>query len=242
MIVYLLLTLPVLAAGFAVIEFAGTFPMVPYTTRDQALQEISVNLQAYEAIAQTSTHSSVIVFPEYGLYGPNFPTRDSVLPYLEVLPDVGSTVACGNDSTLAMVSCLASSINATVVVNMGEVVWLNVSTSDRVQFNVNVVVNSFGVLLAKYRKQHLYYEPAFDAGEGDYSTHPSTFTDPSTGTTFGLLTCNDLTYQATMESIVAVSDVVIGPAWWVNLPPLMSGTAYFSSLSLSYNTTLAVAG
>lgn len=241
MIGVVLLLMPVLAAGFAVVEFAGTFPMMPYTDRADALSEIEVNLQGYLAVAQAMQHSSVIVFPEYGLYSPNFPDRDSILPYLEALPDVGSKIACGKDSTLAMVACLAVSLNATVVVNMGEVVWLN-SISDRKQFNVNVAVTPAGVLLAKYRKQHLYYEPAFDAGEGDYSTHPSTFVDSVTGLTFGLLTCNDLTYQATMESIVAVSDVVIDPAWWVNLPPLMSGTAYFSSLSLSYNTTLAVAG
>ena len=232
--------LPLLTAGFAVIEFAGTYPVTPYTERTDALAEISVNLQAYKSIAQTKTHSSVVVFPEYGLYGPNFPSRDSILPYLEVIPDVGALVVCGNDSTLAMISCLAQSLNATVVVNMGEVVLLD--DQSRKQFNVNVAVSPSGVLLAKYRKQHLYYEPAFDAGVDDYSTHPSTFKDSITGLTFGLLTCNDLTYQATMESIVAVSDVVIGPAWWVNLPPLMSGTAYFSSLSLSYNTTLAVAG
>ncbi len=115
---------------------------------------------------------------------------------------------------------------------------------DRKQFNVNVVVSPDGTLLAKYRKTHLYYEPAFDYGDGLYSTFPSTFIDPADGALYGILTCNDLTYfHNSIEPLIALGvKAILAPAWWVNLPPLMSGNAYFSSLSLSYNTTIAVAG
>lgn len=234
--------------GLSVVEFAGTFPMVPYTTRAQALSEIANNIQGYKdlVVSHPAQWSSLIVFPEDALYSPAFPDRDSLLPYLEELPSVGVKIKCSNESVLQMISCLSATLNCTVVVNMAELLWIGTDKSgdNRKQFNVDVVVDPSGTLLAKYRKKHLYYEPAFDSVDGEYSTYPSTFVNPADNSLYALLTCNDLTYfHDSVEPLVALGvKAIIAPAWWVNLPPLMSGNAYFSGLSLAYNTTIAVAG
>lgn len=90
-----------------------------------------------------------MVFPEYGLYGVNIPTRyafvnqslwhvfshaccsNQMLPYLEPIPDpTGGPVAiCGvnqyRETTpiLHKLSCLAFEYSIDLIVDMGDVVW-----------------------------------------------------------------------------------------------------------------------
>jgi predicted amidohydrolase len=215
------------------------------------------NLNGYKSVAATAqTPHSIFVFPEDGLYSPAFPDRDSILPYLELLPDTGAVVTCSSTSVLNAVACLAQTLNATVVVNMGELEYpasLSPSKStnssadplaSRKQYNTNIAVSPQGILLAKYRKVHLYYEPAFDPGDDNQRAF---FRDPLSQKLYALLTCNDLLFQQSVLPLLGGDgqgplEAILAPAWWVNLPPLLSGTAYFSGFSLAYNTTLAVAG
>lgn len=177
---------------------------------------------------------TLIAFSEDALYSPNFADQDSIKPYLEVVPTVGAVVSCGDDSVLRKIACGASLLNAVLVVNMAEL-----DPSDSQQYNTNVAMSPSGIILSKYRKRHLYYEPAFDSNT---NTTAVTFRNPLDNLTYGLLTCNDLTYEDSVIQLAPVVDVIIAPAWWVNLPPIITGTSYFLGLSYSYNTTLMVAG
>jgi len=83
----------------AVVEF---MPVVAHSfnvTRAQALAIMHQNADSYEKFVSRAKDQGVdiIVFPEYGLYGPNFPNRDSVLPYLESIPNGGANPCTEGD-------------------------------------------------------------------------------------------------------------------------------------------------
>lgn len=63
-----------------------------HVTADEARAIMLENVDSYEGyiIKAKADNVDIMVFPEYGLYGPNFPNRDSVLPYLEMLPSAGA--------------------------------------------------------------------------------------------------------------------------------------------------------
>ena len=61
-------------------------------TEEEARAIMTANVDSYEKyiIKAKSENVDIMVFPEYGLYGPNFPNRDAVLPYLEMIPNAGA--------------------------------------------------------------------------------------------------------------------------------------------------------
>jgi hypothetical protein len=75
-----------------VVEYMPVVSSRLNVTRDQALSIMHRNVDAYEEfIAEAKSDGvDILVFPEYGLYGPNFATRDSVYPYLERIPNGGA--------------------------------------------------------------------------------------------------------------------------------------------------------
>jgi predicted amidohydrolase len=96
--------------------------------RAAALQIMMSNVDAYERRIQEARLSGaqIIVFPEDGLYGAYFPSREFVRPYLEVLPSQIGTRACGSDfwrqtsPVFERLSCLAELYRMIVVVTIGE--------------------------------------------------------------------------------------------------------------------------
>ena len=156
------------------------------------------------------------MFPEAGLLGlsASINTRDAIYPYSEPIPDseinqdgsplinpcIDFAYMYNHNSILHQLSCFACDFEIVIVANMGEV--KNCSgikghpNDGRYQFNTNVVFESDGSLLAKYRKQNLYLpeKQLYDAG----TTVSSCITfKTSFGITFGTMTCFDLLYKQT---------------------------------------------
>jgi hypothetical protein len=77
-------------------------PMV--ARRWNVSQELAQHIMSYNAdqyevymIQAKEQAVDILVFPEYGLYGPNFPDRASVLPFLESIPNAGANPCTEHD-------------------------------------------------------------------------------------------------------------------------------------------------
>ena len=92
------------------------------------------------------------------------------------------------------------------------------------QFNTNVVFETDGRLIAKYRKAHLYGEEnyIFDPGS---QLHSSITFKTSFGVTFGTLICLDILHKepaSTLTNILGVKNFIFPLAWGNNFPFHMS--------------------
>eukprot|EP01126_Amoeba_proteus_P053594 TRINITY_DN6538_c0_g2_i2.p1 TRINITY_DN6538_c0_g2~~TRINITY_DN6538_c0_g2_i2.p1 ORF type:complete len:451 (-),score=74.37 TRINITY_DN6538_c0_g2_i2:82-1434(-) len=205
-------------------------------------------IQVFMKEAQDS-NVQIIVFPEYGLYGPIFTTRYDVLPFLENIPDVGTNPCLDwKDSSQKYefpityrASCMARKYGMVLVLDMGDkVMCTNQSESNKCpdsgffQYNTQVAYDEQGKLLGKYHKRHLYYEPEFDYGQGK----PQNFTT-SFGVNFGMFICFDIVFRDPPISLVmeGISDFVFS-SWWVNTPPLLTATIMQQSWSLVFGRNI----
>ncbi|GAM26872.1 hypothetical protein SAMD00019534_100470, partial [Acytostelium subglobosum LB1] len=143
----------------AVIEYKSTITIDPKLINTSFIQN---NLDDYYLITKQAAEdgAQIIVFPEYGLYHGDF-YRDSMLPFLEVIPDPS--------------------------------------------------LSSDPVMLAKYRKTHLYFERSLQ----EHKATAVTF-DTSFGVTFGIMICSDINYKQPLDMILAmgVRNVILSSAWY----------------------------
>uniref|UniRef100_A0A672YBV7 Biotinidase n=1 Tax=Sphaeramia orbicularis TaxID=375764 RepID=A0A672YBV7_9TELE len=165
-------------------------PHVPLS-RHHALQHLQKNLDVYEEQAARAAQqgAQILVFPEDGLQGFNF-TRTSISGYLETIPDPQqeSWNPCmepdkhKNTEVLQRLSCMARRFNLYLVANMADMQPCSGKThpssscppDGRWQFNTNVVFR-YGLLVARYYKQNLYFENAFDAPPRETITFDTPF-------------------------------------------------------------------
>ncbi|GAA3872023.1 carbon-nitrogen hydrolase family protein [Leifsonia kafniensis] len=166
----------------------------------------AANLSEMRRLAEraASRGAALAVFPEYSAFfeptiGPSFVAAAQTLD--------GSFVTALTD--------LARELGIWVVAGMLE------TTSDPARFsNTLVAVSPDGVLLATYRKLHLY--DAFGDRESTWVVagaieQPETFTIH--GLTVGLQTCYDIRFpEVTRRLVDAGADVVLVPAEWVRGP------------------------
>ncbi|XP_034747235.1 biotinidase [Etheostoma cragini] len=229
-------------------------PGVPLSRVD-ALQHMQKNLDIYEEQAARAARqgAQILVFPEDGLHGFNF-TRSSISGYLETIPDPQqeSWNPCtepgkyNNTEVLQRLSCMARRNNLYLVANMPDLQPCPLKTdpssscpSDgRWQFNTNVVFRSDGLLVARYHKQNLYFEKAFD-------TPPQpeiiTFDTPFAGR-FGIMICFDILFHKPTVTLVerGVRQLVY-PTAWMNQLPLLDSIQFQWAFSLGANVTLLAA-
>ena len=226
-------SLPVFAYRAAVVEFS------PDNINENRIQNnLNGFLSALKSLGRGGSH--ITVFPEAGLLGLNVSinTRDAIYPDLEPIqkisqdgsPSINPCIDFGysQNSILHQLSCFARDYETVIVANMGEV--QNCShikgcpKDGRYQFNTNVVFESDGSLLAKYRKQNLYLreKQLYDPGTTDSScvTFKTSF-----GITFGMMTCFDLLYKEPGDCMINkehIKHVVLPTAWGNNYPFYMS--------------------
>ncbi|XP_041664244.1 biotinidase-like [Cheilinus undulatus] len=224
-------------------------------SRPAALQHLRENLEIYEEQAARAAQqgAQILVFPEDGLQGFNF-TRSSIYNYLETVPDPQqeSWNPCTDPGkykdteVLQRLSCMARRNNLYLVANMPDLQPCPLSTdpsstcpSDgRWQFNTNVVFSSDGLLVARYHKNNLYFEEAFD-------TPPQpeiiTFDTPFAGK-FGLITCFDILFQEPTVTLIEKGvRQLIFPTAWMNQLPLLDTIQFQRALSLGAKVTLLAA-
>ena len=261
----ILLTLTLVAATdecsyytAAVVEHVTVMP--PFSTTPVSLQvareALMKNIEKYEVNIQSACtkNSQIIVFPEDGLYGFTL-NRDNILPYLENIPtddviDQGNINPCNqqeftNRPILQRLSCLAKNYRIAMVVNMGDVqpchplVDLNCPMNERKQYNTDVAFDTDGRLLAKYHKQHLFFEDAFDTPE---MVNHAIFTT-SFGVQFGMFTCFDILFEKPALDLVYQYSVrnIIFPTGWINQFPHLSSTEVQQAWSRVTSTNLLAA-
>ncbi|GAM19788.1 hypothetical protein SAMD00019534_029630, partial [Acytostelium subglobosum LB1] len=173
-----------------------------------AITYMTLNLDIYQLYAQeaATAGAQIIIFPEYGILGVNFDTRDTVYPYLENIPDPTQSlfpiIPCGDSDfddrvVLQTLSCMAIKNKIYVVADMGDVQpCTNETTPDcpsdgRFQYNTLVSFSAGGQLLARYHKTHLFGESSyFDAAAPEAITFETSF-----GVTFGMMICFDIMYE-----------------------------------------------
>ncbi|KAM7373059.1 hypothetical protein PAMP_007941 [Pampus punctatissimus] len=229
-------------------------PHVPIS-RLAALQHMQKNLDVYQEQAALAAQqgAQILVFPEDGLQGFNF-SRSSIYSYLETIPDPQqeSWNPCtepgryNNTEVLQQLSCMARRYSLYLVANMADLQPCPLKTdpsspcpSDgRWQFNTNVVFSSDGLLVARYHKQNLYFEEAFD-------TPPKpeiiTFDTPFAGR-FGLIICFDILFhKPTVTLLERGVRQVIYPTAWMNQLPLLDSIQFQQAFSLGANVTLLAA-
>jgi len=185
--------------------------------------------------------------------GPDFPTRDSVLPFAEAVPDpAAGAVACGNATmrslspVLERASCEAAAQGVDLVVNLPEVEWCagapECPPDGRFQYNTLVALRgNDGAAVGRYRKLHLYFEPSFNNGSSSLS---APWFESSFGTRFGMLICFDMMFaepSARMLEQGEVGDVVYS-TWWVNMPPFLTAPQVQAGWAQRSGVNLVAAG
>eukprot|EP00005_Dracoamoeba_jomungandri_P005117 CAMPEP_0174261080 /NCGR_PEP_ID=MMETSP0439-20130205/11222_1 /TAXON_ID=0 /ORGANISM="Stereomyxa ramosa, Strain Chinc5" /LENGTH=293 /DNA_ID=CAMNT_0015345497 /DNA_START=119 /DNA_END=1000 /DNA_ORIENTATION=- len=211
----------------AVVEFApnSTASTSPIS-RSAALDLMNENVDRFEDYTKTAVQkgAQIIVFPEYGFIG--WPeegdwTRDSIFPFLEMVPGVGSNPCemnkreVGGDIQMtARLSCIAKDNAITLVVGYGDFVNCNPSDGNcrddgRLQYNAAIAFSPDGSVIAKYWKHHLY---ADEDVWYDVPAHPhkSSFQTPF-GVEFGVFICFDIFWELT----VTLYDYAF-PTYWDN--------------------------
>jgi predicted amidohydrolase len=210
----------------AVVDYGTRLPrQTPNMTAQEALAEMHPNLDGYvKCIAAAAAQRRpedlgvLVVFPEDGLTGPAFPTRAAIAPFLEVVLEPGQTPGAEESPALAVLSAAARKYGAHVVAVLGE-------RSGMRQYNTAVALGPDGAVAARYRKQHLYYEPQFDAGPPE---QPQRFFETPFGRV-GLAVCFDVLFADSLAALGRAA-VVAAPSWWVNVPPLLPGIAMHSAV------------
>lgn len=146
---------------------------------------------------------------------------------------------------LRHLSCMAQKNRLFVVANMPDrqpcsrSVDPRCPADGRYQFNTDVVFSDNGTIVARYHKQNLYFEAAFDPPPAcEYVT----FTTPFAGR-FGVFTCFDILFRE--PAVTLVKDIgvrqFVYPTAWMNQLPLLAAVQIQRSFSYSAGVTLLAA-
>uniref|UniRef100_A0A8C0FVZ0 Biotinidase n=1 Tax=Chelonoidis abingdonii TaxID=106734 RepID=A0A8C0FVZ0_CHEAB len=223
------------------------------TDRRSALELMSRNLYIYEeqVIAAAKQGAQIIVFPEDGIHGFNF-TRETIYPYLEFVPCPQSVKwnPCrephlfSDTEVLQRLSCMALRSKMFLVANIGAKQPCEYNDplcppDGRYQFNTDVVFDASGTLVARYRKQNLYFEYAFNTPpEVDHVL----FDTPFAGK-FGMFTCFDILFYEPAVSLIKKYNVkqVVYPTAWMNQLPLLSAIEFQQAFATAFNINVLAA-
>lgn len=221
--------------------------------RHSALELMSRNLDIYEeqVIAAAEQGAQIIVFPEDGIHGFNF-TRETIYPYLEFVPCPQSVKwnPCrepqlfSDTEVLQRLSCMALSNKMFLVANLGSKQPCGYNDllcppDGRYQFNTDVVFDANGTLVARYHKQNLYFEYAFN-------TPPKVdhvlFDTPFAGK-FGVFTCFDILFYEPTVSLIKEYNVkqIVYPTAWMNQLPLLSAVEFQQAFATAFNINVLAA-
>ncbi|XP_055913402.1 vanin-like protein 2 isoform X2 [Eupeodes corollae] len=231
--------LPFYTAG--VVEFKGAS-----STLDD-LEQVNNNLAAYLEIisSQEAAETDIIAFPEG--------TLNSALQSTFV-PDPKLNITPCNQTQYAYflqkLSCQAKISKKYVVVNLVE--KENCTAESQIankdprrcasyglnQYNTNVVFDRNGVIVSRYRKFNLYYEPWNVTLRPEYGQFTTDF-----GVKFGHFVCFDiLFYTPTTELIKSnITDFIFTTKWFSELP-FLTAVQYQQSWAYSYDVNLLAAG
>ncbi|XP_007895806.2 biotinidase isoform X1 [Callorhinchus milii] len=222
-------------------------------TRETALNHMRKNLDIYQHQVNTASKqgAQIIVFPEDGLYGFSF-NRTTIYPYLEPIPDPAivnwnpclNPTKFNNTEVVHQLSCMARNSSIYLVVNMGDRQACahgdpHCPPDGRYQFNTNVVFNDQGTLIAKYHKQNLFFEVAFNVPQ---QTEHIIFNTTFAGR-FGILTCFDILFYDPAVSLIEKYGVnqLVFPTAWMNELPLLTAIQFQRAFATLFQINLLAA-
>ncbi|KAL5281050.1 BTD.2 family protein [Megaselia abdita] len=191
--------------------------------------------------------ADIIVFPEATLnkYGPT----DVFVPHHN-----HSVTPCGNSTYnfLADFSCKAKEMKKYIVLNLFEKERCTAESQKKLgdprpcpasgwnKFNTNVVLDRNGMIIARYRKVHLYGEPGINT---NYKPDIVTF-DTDFGVTFGTFICFDILFETPAQNLVKdkkITDFVYPIHWRAQLPFFTSVQTH-QAWAYANNVNLLAAG
>lgn len=232
--------------GAAVYEHAVIQPwniLFP-TSRAHALKNMMKNLDIYQQEVEKAAAegADIIVFPEDGIYGMIL-TRIALRPYLEYIPDPKRERWCPCDDPMRyrnsdvqrFLSCLARKNSIYVVANFGDLQPCDTfsdimcPTDGYFQYNTDIVYDKQGTLVAKYHKEHLFYEFQFDKPK---STEFVYFDTPFGR--FGIFTCFDILFHDPAITLIEKYNVtnIVFPTAWMDALPLLAAIQFHSAFAV----------
>jgi len=194
------------------------------------------NVQALQYYAQEAAAqgAQIIVFPEYGITGESSYSASSWWQggYTESFGSVGHIPCDDADAqqqapSVAALSCAARQNKIVIVANLAE--WASGAL-----YNTDVVLDSDGTLIAKYRKLNLWGESYMTVPQDCPIVNFTAF-----GEVFGLFTCADLIYSFPAETLVqrGIKNFVM-PAAWSDEMAQMQVMAYAQGWSYRHQVNL----
>ncbi|XP_043922775.1 biotinidase-like [Protopterus annectens] len=221
--------------------------------RESALKLMNKNLDIYEKQITLSAEKGVqiIVFPEDGIHGFNY-TRESIYPFLETVPDPDKIKwnpcqdphAFIRAEVLTRLSCMARKGRMYVVANMPtredcDDSDPNCPRDGRYQFNTNVVFSDNGDLVARYRKQNLFFEYEFNTPS---KAEHAIFDTPFAGK-FGMFICYDLLFYEPAVSLIEKYNVtqILFPTAWMSAFPFLVGIQFQRAFASAFGINFLVA-
>ncbi|XP_041377732.1 pantetheinase-like [Gigantopelta aegis] len=223
-------------------------------TRQAALSLMYKNLDVYRTQTEAAGQQNVdiLVFPEDGTYGMMIKNRTHLSPYLEYIPDPLQETwnpctepGMHTDTEVQhRLSCLARNGALYLVANMGDKQPCSTKTdpdcpSDgQYQFNTNVVYDPNGTLIARYHKEHLFFETQFNKPKKVNIVH---FDTPFGR--FGVFTCFDILFRdppITLVERYGIGNVVF-PTAWMDALPLLAAIQFHSSFAVKMRVNFLAA-
>ncbi|CAL1295722.1 unnamed protein product [Larinioides sclopetarius] len=229
---------------------------------------IKKNLDKYFVAAEVAEKNNVdiMVYAEEGLFSEIEANETWFIDYAENVPDPRREFAnpCvqtdkfQNSPILRNLSCLAKAHNFYVVADLIDVKYCEVRfmcdkyntdycrtnpkdcpIDGKFNFNTLVVFNRQGLLVARYHKRHLFFEPGID--------FPTDFNNVYFETEFGKFTvdiCFDLLFSEVFVKGAESSDVtgLAFPTWWFDHTPFFYfATPYQQAWSMTNKVNLLAA-
>ncbi|XP_071053496.1 vanin-like protein 2 isoform X2 [Onthophagus taurus] len=189
--------------------------------------------------AKNESNANIIVFPEYVLTTPNLPNNlENISTYVPTPAEDASPcmrVRSPYADFLVLISCAAFQHQVYVVINVIE--KANSSTNSIIYYNTNVVFDTRGAVIARYRKINLVNEDMFTPGE-----EVTVFT--SFGVTFGLLSTADILHKNPLETLMndlRVTDLIY-PNSWHSETPFFKGLSLQDGVAKKYGVNLLASG
>ena len=188
-------------------------------------------------------NADLIVFPEYGITGFPFNDRNSIVNFLEFIPDPESVIFPYNpckdadDVTQPVqkyLSCLANESSLYIVANVGsyqrcENVDTDCPSNGQYHYNTNIILDDNGILVGRYRKTTLYKEHWFDKPK-----HPEyIYVDTPFGR-IGTLVCFDVLFENPAIDLVEKYEVntIAYTTAWVNSMPFLDSVDFHQSWAM----------
>ena len=235
--------------------------MVHILTQQEAEKVMMYNLNSFQNLTKAAREkgADIIVFPEDGIYGFAFPSREFLFPFLEEIPDPQEKkytpcddVTFTDRPVLTYLSCLAQRNSITLVANMGDKQKCqNTSYHHHINssscppdgwymYNTNVIFDQDGSLLAKYHKTHLYGGEA-NIFNTPYPT-PHVIFNTSFGVTFATFTCYDILYcDPPLKLLEMGVRNFVFPTAWGNSYPFYTSIAFQQAWSWKTDSNLLAA-